>query len=684
MHTTPAPCPGNLPAELTRFIGRDADLDRLAGALAGARLVTVTGVGGVGKSRLALRAATQLKERFPDGVWLVDATAGGTVAHTALQALAPPDPGGLRPPDLLVRRLAGRRALLVLDGCERAGAECAELTATLLRGAPELRVLATGRRPLTVDGERMFPLAPLPEGDAVRLFTDRARTLVPGFALEGEQARTVAGLCRRLDGIPLALELAAGRLRGLTPEQLVRRLDDRFRLLVSSGRGRPARHRTLRTTIGWSHELCAPPERLLWARLSVFAGDFDLDAAEFVCGGEGLDSRDVAEVLGELVAQSVVVREEWRGQVRFRLLDTVREYGARWLPSAAEEERLRGRHRDWYLGTAVWAELDWFSPAQSEVPGRVERELPNLRSALEHCLCRPGEGHLGQQLTSSLWFYWLACGRLTEGRVWLNRALAAGSDDSAARSRALWVSGWLYLLAGEPATGRAELLESARLADLADDAASGAHTRQGLGVLHAVTGDVQQAVETLRDVLHRLRELGRLDSLALLAQSQLGLCLAFAGDTDEALGLLAEAYDLAVEHGELWARSCTLYAWGYTLWRRGVTVRALELSLECLAIKRTFRDVVGMTMTLEHIAPLVASRDPALAARLHGGAADGWQTVGPERFHSAHFDLPHSEAERLARAALGDEGYRDAVAEGRRLGLAEAVEELLASPTAAR
>ncbi|MEV6105660.1 regulator [Streptomyces sp. NPDC051940] len=683
--------PGNLPAELSRFIGRRSELGLLGEALERARLVTVTGVGGVGKSRLALRAAAELAGRYPDGVWLLEVSelsGGDGLVHAALDVFGLADAGGAPPLRLLTHRLSGRRALLVLDSCEHADAECARLTAELLRKAPGLRVLATSRRPLDIDGERLFPLAPLPAdapgSDAVRLFTDRARTVVPGFDPAGAKAAAVAELCRRLDGIPLALELAAGRLRSLSPDQLSQRLDDRFRLLVSGGRGGTARHQTLRTAIGWSHELCTPRERLLWARLSVFTGDFGLDAAEYVCADDSLEVADLASVLGQLVSQSVVLREEWQGGVRFRMLDTVREYGAQWLGTLRETERLRDRHRDWYLGVAIWCELDWFGPRQSEVPEQIERELPNLRLALEHCLRRPEDAHLGQQLASTLWFYWMGCGRLSEGRAWLGRVLAARTTQPAPRARALWVTAFLAVIAGDPVAAKDAAAEGAELAEISGDEVAQAHVRQMLGIAYAISDDMPQAVALLRDAVRRLRELGRLDSLALLAQVQLGQCLAFAGETNEATALLHEAHDLAVESGELWARSYALYAWAYTLWRRGSAVRALELNLECLAIKRVFRDAIGMTMTLEHIAPLVARTDPGFAARIHGGAEAGWQSFGTKRFGSAHFDLPHLECERLAREALGDEGYLRAVATGRHQGLAAVVDELLSSPAAPR
>jgi predicted ATPase len=292
-------------------------------------------------------------------------------------------------------------------------------------------------------------LAPLTEPEAAQLFEERAVARVPGFALHDGNRSDVRELCRRLDGIPLAVELAAGRLSTLSPAQLLCRLEDRLRLLTGGARDAPPRHQALRTAIGWSHELCSPEERLLWARLSVFAGQFDLEAAEYVCSGDGLHCDDVLDVLGELLAQSVLSREETAAGVRYRMLDTVRAYGADWLEATGDAERLRRRHRDWYMGLATWCELDWFSPRQGDVAARVDTELPNLRRALEHCLTEPGEVHLGQYLAGSLWFYWVGCGRLSEGRHWLERSLELCAQDGTqeqSRLKALWVLGYVAVL----------------------------------------------------------------------------------------------------------------------------------------------------------------------------------------------------------------------------------------------
>ncbi|MCQ4044206.1 ATP-binding protein [Streptantibioticus rubrisoli] len=489
-----------LPAESDRLVGREAELLALRGLLDRSRLVTVTGTGGVGKTRLALTAAgaaaadgasveggggrrensaaarrasvaggggrrensaaarrasveggggrrensaaarrasveggggrrVGAQDRFCDGVRLVELSTvrdGRIVEYAVLEALAVTDRSGRPALAVLAEHLADRELLLVLDGCEYLVAECAALADELLRRAPGLRILATARRPLGVEGESILPLGPLEPGEAVRLFTRRA-AVAPPFALTGADRAAVDELCRLLDGLPLALELAAARLRTLPVERIADRLAERFRLLAGGERT------ALRTAIGWSHELCTPAQRLLWARLSVFAGEFDLDAVEYVCAGSGLPAEQVRETVAELVAYSVVVRH---GE-RHRMPEAVREYGAGWLEVLGDTERLRRRHRDWYLGLATSCELDWSGPGRAEAAARIARNLRNLRLALGYALERAADPHIGQYLAGSLSFYWIARGLLPEGRFWLDRALAQPGTNEEARTKAL-------------------------------------------------------------------------------------------------------------------------------------------------------------------------------------------------------------------------------------------------------
>ncbi|MCZ0208850.1 regulator [Streptomyces sp. UMAF16] len=663
----PGPWAGGAPPlELTAFIGRSAELAELTAALGRARLVTVTGAGGVGKSRLAVRAAARWAAGEPAGagwgrVELAEVRDPQFVAYAVVEALGLTDHTTRLPRETLLEQLAGRRMLLVLDGFEHLAEPSARLVARLLRGLPELRVLAVGRRPLGLAGERLFPLAPLGPEEAVELLTDRARAHGVPVA-DGPEVRE---LCRRLEGIPLALELAAGRLRALSPAQLLHRLGDRFRLLTGGARDALPRHRTLRTAIGWSHELCTPAERLLWARLSVFAGSFDLEAAEYVCGGAGLPAEDVLDVLSELLAQSVLAREETPVGPRYRMLDTVREYGAEWLAAAGDADRLRRRHRDWYLGLAAWCELEWCTPRQREVAARVDVELPNLRAALECCLTEPDEAHLGQHLAGSLWFCWVGCGRLSEGRRWLERSLEPESGYERARLKALWVLGYVAILQGDTGAALRVLRTCRERAERAGDAVAAAYAEHRTGCLALVTDDMAGAETLLRSALERYRAVGELNSNVLMGRVELAMARAFQGDLPGAVRLCEEVRRACEDHGERWARSYALYVLAYAAWADGDPAGARELLANALADAHAFRDLLGSVLVIELLALVtVAQGDPVEAAVLQGAAGRLWPSVGLPLFGSAYYNAPHELCEAAARRALGDARYAECVRAG--------------------
>ncbi|MFE7172815.1 ATP-binding protein [Streptomyces sp. NPDC057616] len=656
---------GNVPLELNAFVGRSAELAALARSLGSARLVTVTGAGGVGKSRLAARVAARCAPR--DGVWRVELAPvrdPAFVDYALVEALGLTDHTTRPPRETLLAHLAERQLLLVLDGFEHLVSACAELVGELLRKVRGLRVLAVGRRPLAVAGERVFPLTPLDEDEAVELLLNRAAEQ-GSAAADGPELREV---CRRLDGIPLAVELAAGRLRALSPRQLLDRLDDRFRLLTCGGRDALPRHQTLRLAIGWSHELCAPRERLLWSRLSVFAGQFDLEAVEYVCSGQGLKADDVLDVLTELLAQSVVAREETPAGTRYRMLDTVRAYGAEWLEATGDAARLRRRHRDWYLGLATWCELDWFSPRQTEVAARVEAELPNLRSALEHCLDEPDDAHLGQYLAGSLWFYWAGCGRLSEGRHWLEQAVRLDTGHEQSRLKALWVLGYVAILQGDTVPALAALQECREEAERVDDRTAAAYAEHRAGCLALVSDDMERAERLLHSALERYQEIGELNSNVLMAQVELAMTRAFQGDLPDAVRLCEDVRRVCEDHGERWTRGYALYVLAYAAWADGDLPRARALLTECLTGAHAFHDLLGSVLAVELLALVtVAQGDAAEAAVLQGAASRMWRSVGLPLFGSAYYDAPHELCEATARERLGDERYTECVAEGARL-----------------
>ncbi|MFJ8821923.1 ATP-binding protein [Streptomyces sp. NPDC102467] len=690
--TTP-PRPGNLPHEMNRFVGRAAELGALQRTLESARLVTVTGAGGVGKSRFAAHVAARAPERLRrDGVWRVELASvrqPELVEYTVLEALGLTDHTTRPPRRVLVDHLAERQLVLVVDGFEHLVDACASLVRDLLRAAPGLRVVAVGRRPLSLEGEHLFPLAPLTPEDATELFADRATAQLPGFSLDDGHLVDVLEVCRRLDCLPLAVELAAGRLRALSPTQLMERLDDRFRLLTGGCRDALPRHQTLRTTIGWSHELCTAQERLLWARLSVFAEQFDLEAAEYICSGEGLHADAVLDVLHELLTQSVVIREESPAGVRYRMLDTVRAYGAEWLVQTGDSCRMRRRHRDWYMGLATWCELDWFSPRQNEVAARIDAELPNLRAALEFCLTEPGETHLGQYLAGTLWFYWAGCGRLTEGRHWLERSvdLADPADENeadgaldygASRLKALWVLGYVAILQGDTVPALAALQECHDEAERGGDATALAYAVHRTGCLALVTDDMPRAERLLRAALTSYREIGELNSNVLMGQVELAMAVAFQGDLAEAVSLCEDVRQVCEDHGERWTMAYALYVLAYAAWHKGDLLRARRLLEECLAIDHEFHDLLGSVLAMELLALITLTEgDAAEAAVLQGAAGGIWPSVGLPLFGSGHYNEPHQLCETRARADLGDARFDELARTGERLAHDEAVARAL-------
>ncbi|GLW13727.1 hypothetical protein Stsp01_04700 [Streptomyces sp. NBRC 13847] len=427
----------------------------------------------------------------------------------------------------LVDHVADQRLLLVLDDCEHLLDACAALVTAVLHAAPDVQVLATSRQTLGVGGECVFPVPPLvlsqdgglPEQcEAVALFADRAAAVRPDFRLTAGRAAVVAEICRRLDGVPLAIELAAAQLRALSPEEVLSRLDDRFRMLTAGSRAALPRQRTLRAAIDWSHDLCTNEERLLWARLSMFPGSFDLDAVEQICTGPVLERGGLLGVLVGLVDKSVLACEEGGARMRYWLLDTLREYGREQLAASGEEHALRERHRDHYLRVAEAAEAEWFGPDQTAWFTRLRMEHPQFRSALEFCAEEPGAAAAALGLAASLWIHRLGFGSFNEGRRWLGRALARDDETSPVQVKALFVDGLLAVLQGDLGAARA-LVEHCRalLPALGDDPDLSRATVTLDGLVALFEGDFRRAVALLEDALARHQAAGDAGNAAVMS-----------------------------------------------------------------------------------------------------------------------------------------------------------------------
>ena len=453
----------NLPSDVTSLVGRRAEIAGVRRLLGGSRLVTLAGVGGVGKTRLAVAAAREVVGEFPDGVRLVELDGladADLLALTVASALpGPTRDSGADQPDAadLVELIGAARLLIVLDNCEHLVHEVGRLVAPILRACPGVRVLATSREALGIAGESVFMVPPLgvsgtgprgaerAGGDAVALFAQRAVAIVPDFALTELNAAAVAAVCRRLDGLPLAIELAAVLLRTFSIDELLARQDHHFELLTRGNRAAPPRHQTLRGAVAWSYDLCTGPERLLWARLSVFRGGFPLDLAEAVCGGPGIP--DLTGALAGLVDKSVVSRDaDGPGPARYRILQTIRDFGREQLRVAGELVALEDRYRAAYLDLAERTDALWFGPEQVACSRVLRAEHTNLRAVLELCATggdapggagdgsgdvpgpeggeRDGRREQGLRTAVALSSYWLTCGYHREGRHWLDRFLS--------------------------------------------------------------------------------------------------------------------------------------------------------------------------------------------------------------------------------------------------------------------
>lgn len=701
MSAMPPARAGSLPLELTSFVGRRRELAQVRQMLSSSRLVTLTGAGGVGKSRLALRVATQVQQAFDDGSRLVelgDVQDPALVEQAVADALGLREQGPLGEPSTLAARLtnylAARQVLLVLDNCEHEVDAVAKLGEALLRSCPGLRVLATSREPLRISGEIILPVPPLPVPDprqpstvrqvsrleAVALFTERASAAVPGFRLTTANTAAVAEICHRLEGLPLGIELAAVWVRALSPDEILRRLSDRFRLLGAGPRGMPDRHRTLRACIESSYGLCTRAEQLLWARLTVFIGGFDLEAAEQICAGGNLASEDVVDLVTSLVEKSILIHENDGAAVRYRLLDTIREFGREKLRESGQHVALGRQHRDWYCAMVALAETEWISDRQVDWFARLGRMYPNIRAALEFCLTEPGETAAALRTAASLYAYWLGRGLLTEGRYWLNRALMLQPRPSAERVRALYAAGMLAVHQGDVASASVLVAEVQRVTERADDTSARALSGLASGYLATFRGDLHRAASLLDAVVDTYR--GKDDDLLLLIDVLLLLALTNTalGDPAGALACHEEVLAITEPRSEMWFRSISLWVLGVARWQQGNPPEAIGLVHESLRLKRPFDDLLGTAWCLEALAWIEADGpNPRRAAILLGAAAERWHVTNASPAKAPHPPLRgyHETCEQRIRGALGERAFQAAFQRGLGLSLTDAIEYAL-------
>ncbi len=683
---------GNLPLELTSFVGRRSELAEAKRLLSESRLVTLTGIGGVGKTRLALRVAGDVRRAFPQGVWLVEfgeVHDQSMLADVVASALGVRDQSARPVQDALVEFLVSRRLLLVLDNCEQVVDKVAALSETLLHTCPELRILATSREPIGIGGEATLRVAPLavpdadrqpslqglPRYDAVTLFVQRAASAVPTFKLTEDNRVAVARICRRLDGLPLLIELAAARLRAMSVQQILDHLTDRYRLLPGGSRGAPTRQQTLRSCIDWSYGLCSPQEQQLWARLAVFAGGFELDAAEGICAG-ALDPGDVLDVVASLVDKSILIREDAGAVVRYRMLDTLREYGREKLQETREYVSLQRRYRDWYEQLVLRAEADWISPRQLEWITRLEREQPNLRDVMEFSVTEPDpcEAEAGLRIAAALYPFWVSRGLLSEGRGWLDRSLARqGGRPTRERVKALYACSVLAALLGDLRPAAALVEEGCGIAERLGDTEADSNATYAAGCLALFSGELDRAVECFRHTLEVLRDGGNLlRQVGVLLG--LGLASALLGDMPQAIAYHEEILAITERNGEFAYRGWSLWATGLAAWQQGNPRQAVGLVEEALRLARIVDDPRGTALCLQILAWIAAGEQRGQRAAVLMGAAEALRRdMGSPTVAFPDMMVYHEECERRVRGLLGERALEVARRDGGDLELEDAV-----------
>lgn len=698
----------NLPAPLSSFVGRAQEIRSAVEHLRDrdARLLTLTGSGGSGKTRLAFEIAAALADDYEHGVVFVplESVRDPTLVPSAImEALGLQEAPGSPLLRQLEDHLQSRQLLLLLDNFEQV-AVAAPVVSGLLRVCPRLKVLVTSRAVLHLSGEHEFPVPPLSlparsaaereaepsavlaESEAVQLFLTRARAARPDLALRRENTEPVGEICRRLDGLPLAIELAAARVRLLAPAALLTRLERRFDLLTGGPRDLPSRQQTLRGAIGWSYDLLTPAEQGLLQRLAVFVGGCTLDAAEAVCSGPEDSSLDLLEGIASLVDQSLLQKDERpTGEPRFRMLETVREYGLEQLLASGEMGSVQQRHAGYFLALAEEMDARWRGPEPHVWMDRLEAELGNLRAVLAWCLTESGDTELGLRLAGALWRFWDIRGHLREGREWLARMLVLpdASGYPAARARALNAAGYLAAYLSDHLDARQLHEQSLSLWRQLSDRRGIAMALYCLSIASKWSGDRAGELAFLEESLALAREIG--DRVIIyIALYNLALRATADGDYERAVALHEASLALKREQGDIWSIANSSVSLGQMALRQGDHARAMAEFQEAMPVYQKMGDPKRTISCLESLACVAAARGlHERAARLLGAAEANRETLGTQR--EPHVQRNYDQAQSSSRDALGELRFADAWTAGRAIPLAEAVAYALtaAEPAAA-
>ena len=737
--------PNNLPPQMTSFIGRQSEIAEVKNRLMQTRALTLMGTGGAGKTRLALQVAAEILDEYSDGVWFVELAPLSDptlVAQTVAQAVGVREQAGQRIQATLGDALRSRKLLIILDNCEHLIPACAAIANELLRACPKIAILATSREALNIPGEMTYriPSLSLPDAhelpptenmaqyESVRLFIERAAFHQITFALSDQNAPAIASVCRHLDGIPLAIELAAARIRAMSVEEIERRLDDRFRLLTGGSRTALRRQQTLRALVDWSYDLLSEQERLLLHRLCVFAGGWSLEAAEVICvtpeeslQAISLKSYEILDTLTSLVDKSLVVSEEQEGKTRYRLLETMRQYAREFLVQSGEAEAVQAAHRDYFLQVATEAEAALTGPGQGAWLTRLEAEHDNLRAGLEFALQATGadEAARAQRMTGCLWRFWQVHGHLSEGKTWLTRAInrPEGQGRTPERAAALRGAGVLTFFLGDYPAARTLFEENRAICEEMEDKPGIASALNSLGNVALYQGDHAESQRLLEESVKLRREIGDKRGAATTLVN-LGNVALHQGDYDKARTFFEEGLILNREIGDRYVIAIALHSLGNAALYQGDYATARALCDEGLAIYRELGDERGaaitqislgmaaveeknyllarglfqdsliqsqrtgdqlcVAMSLEGMATLAARRGHGERAAHLGGAAEALrETLGAPM--PAWEQRKYNEGFAAAKASLGEAAFAAAWAAGRIMDAEEAAQGALAS-----
>ncbi|RZL78358.1 MAG: LuxR family transcriptional regulator [Rhodococcus sp. (in: high G+C Gram-positive bacteria)] len=677
---------GNLPVEMTSFVGRREDLTHAKNLLASARLLTLTGMGGVGKTRFALRLAGEIRRNFSDGVWLVelaDLRQGELLAQTISSVL------GLRdestdPVGFLTEHLRERRLLLILDNCEHLTTACAELITRLLRSAPALKILATSRHILGVEGEQVFPVPPLSQesatglSEAMLLFEERASAADPRFRITDDNREAVARISRALEGLPLAVELAAANVRTFSPAEIAERLQD-SELLTATEQTRPSRHRTLDAAVDWSYGLCTPHERHVWEQLAIFSGGFTVETADGVCLPFDPGSSVVGALIG-LVDKSIIIRikSSHGTQGRYRMLQPVRQFAMEKLALSPDAPDVKRRHRDYFLRLARRGISDYCSSRDVEWYSTTQTEQANIREALAFSLSDPAEPLIALAMATALRPFWEQSGSVLEGYHWLRRILDRVVEPSPERATGLVAASILAFLVEQTEDARTLLREYRELTaqQPSDELAVTALFASALEA--SADDDIQKAFEQAEKAV----ELGiDRENPGLVAEAMaLSALFAFITEHEHAEHIALRFVHFTERHDAHLLKAIALYPLGAVRWRKGDVASATALMSEAIRLYQMFEHPGMVAVCIEGLAWSAAASKPDRAALLLGAAKSIWQ-YSQMRLAQAAVQQVTSIVEAELRQKLGNHTFEQIHDKGQELSFEESVALALGSET---